>query len=253
MHDTKRIFLKMALKQTFCGVVFALIVMNVIYFLPFSNCTNLAENISSDDLPPGFWGFWLFIFWSLFIYHIILIYLLLRSIEEPYSPIPKLTPKDLRGFCMFKIGLLCGIFLFLTVKSIPFQNAISNWAPIVILLICLVVYIFLINYCKKYAEEWTKICKEWDKVNAEYAKQVKEKHCQDLISQIVHLKKVDPCLEIEKIFTEWDKHYDYDKVMKQFHDLMSQIVQLKIDNPDLEIGKIFIKAKADFQLRKKSN
>ena len=105
----------------------------------------------------------------------------------------------------------------------------------------------------KCAEEWTKICEEWDKVNAEYAKQVKEKHCQDLISQIVHLKKVDPCLEIEKIFTEWDKHYDYDKVMKEFHDLMSQIVQLKIDNPDLEIGKIFIKAKADFQLRKKSN
>ena len=262
----------MALKQTFCGVVFALIVMNVIYFLPFSNCTNLAENISSDDLPPGFWGFWLFIFWSLFIYHILLIYLLLRSIEEPYSPIsgsnisliesisttiPKLTPKDLRGFRMFKIGLFCGVFLFLTVKCIPFQNeiinAISNWAPMVILLICLVVYIFLINYCKKYAEEWTKICEEWDKVNAEYAKQVKEKHCQDLISQIVHLKKVDPCLEIEKIFTEWDKHYDYDKVMKEFHDLMSQIVQLKIDNPDLEIGKIFIKAKADFQLRKKSN
>ena len=265
MHDTKRIFLKMALKQTFCGVVFALIVMNVIYFLPFSNCTNLAENISShcdDDLPRnqfqlGFWGFWLFIFWSLFIYHILLIYLLLRSIEEPYSPIPKLTPKDLRGFCMFKIGLFCGVFLFLTVKCIPFQNeiinAIANWAPMVILLICLVVYIFLINYCKKYAEEWTKICEEWDKVNAEYAKQVKEKHCQDLISQIVHLKKVDPCLEIEKIFTEWDKHYDYDKVMKQFHDLMSQIVQLKIDNPDLEIGKIFIKAKAEFQLRKKSN
>ena len=59
---------------------------------------------------------------------------------------------------MFKEGLFCGVFLFLTVKCIPFQNeiinAISNWAPMVILLICLVVYIFLINYCKKYAEEW---------------------------------------------------------------------------------------------------
>ena len=266
MHDTKRIFLNMALKQTFSGVVFALIVMNVIYFtVKYSNCTNLAENISShcdDDLPRnqfqlGFWGFWLFIFWSLFMSCYVEIYLLLRSIKKPYSPIPKLTPKDLRGFRMFKEGLFCGVFLFLTVKCIPFQNeiinAISNWAPMVILLICLVVYIFLIIYCKKHAEEWTKICEEWDKVNAEYAKQVKEKHCQDLISQIVHLKKVDPCLEIEKIFTEWDKHYDYDKVMKEFHDLMSQIVQLKIDNPDLEIGKIFIKAKADFQLRKKSN
>ena len=93
MHDTKRIFLKMALKQTFCGVVFALIVMNVIYFLPFSNCTNLAENISShcdDDLSRNMIGLdWIFFgfFVALFMSCYVRIYLLLRSIEEPYSPI----------------------------------------------------------------------------------------------------------------------------------------------------------------------
>ena len=83
----------MALKQTFCGVVFALIVMNVIYFLPFSNCTNLAENISShcdDDLSRNMIGLdWIFFgfFVALFMSCYVRIYLLLRSIEEPYSPI----------------------------------------------------------------------------------------------------------------------------------------------------------------------
>ena len=290
----RRMFLKMALKETFLGLIQGLVLFSILVPImqlfpkgcenynskPYVRCTNPAENISSSDLPRNPIAYLTssrsqetkpFLFWICLVFFMtilcVIIIVLCSIKDEHYKYLYKFTPKNLlAGFGIS--GLFCGISLFFTIKNIPFENeifdAIAKWAPMIILVICVLVYILLIISCKKYAAEWAQFtteCAKQDNTVGFISHRVpprisvgssefgnsgffpnyrqysgdgkhavdKEKQCQDIISQIVQLKKEVPSLEVEKIS------------------------QLKMENPDLEIEKKFIDAKADIKLRKKSN